>query len=423
MKIKFSLLSLILLSCSSQAATNNQPKIDPYTYLLYGAKTESNAHINVKTFTGNIGNYGYQPSIEVSTSTAGQTNEYSVTVNQIFNGIADLKQTLLKPDGLTDDDFIDFLAHQYVPKLKLTPRSLKNGTAEVTEEDTNIDMVKCDFVGLFDSSNSKVFETHNVPEDGVKYQSTFSCTSDALQKNDVVYDISLDYGGIVFQPHFPKETTKGYRIVFLEGENHFSKETIPNGTVKPMVYLNYSFKDVQPEAIAAHPTGPNTQFKYFIDKASGIAEYDPLSERITIENSLSAVIDSLSALGYTASAERVDTKNEANLIFTKRNLPPHVRAGAAWDSTLNKNVIWIDNYDEITSGHFNIGNVYQRQSPIITHEIAHVIGLPHQQENITSIVSGADYITGDKLAPSLSANKQNIVFSYVDSQSLHSLSE
>lgn len=122
------------------------------------------------------------------------------------------------------------------------------------------------------------------------------------------------------------------------------------------------------------------RFKYFIDKASGIAEYDPLSERITIENSLTAVIDSLSALGYTASAERVDTKNEANLIFTKRNLPPHVRAGAVWDSTLNKNVIWIDNYDEITSRHFNIGNVYQRQSPIITHEIAHVIGLPHQQD-------------------------------------------
>lgn len=251
MKRKLSLLSLILLSCSSQAATNNQPKIDPYPYLLYGAKTESNAHINVKTFTGNIGNYGYQPSIEVSTSSAGQTNEYSVTVNQIFNGIADLKQTLLKPDGLMDDDFIDFLAHQYVPKLKLTPRSLKNGTAEVTEEDTNMDTVNCDFVGLFDSSNSKVFETHNVLKDGVKYQSTFSCTSDALQKNDVVYDIFLDYGGIVFQPYFPKETTKGYRIVFLEGENYFSKETIPNGTVKPMVYLNYSFKDVQPEAITA----------------------------------------------------------------------------------------------------------------------------------------------------------------------------
>ncbi|CAH1565056.1 hypothetical protein THF1C08_1310001 [Vibrio jasicida] len=36
--------------------------------------------------------------------------------------------------------------------------------------------------------------------------------------------------------------------------------------------------------------------------------------------------------------------------------------------------------------------------------------------NITSIVSGTDNITGDKLAPSLSANKQNIVFSYADSQ-------
>ncbi|WP_227741119.1 hypothetical protein [Vibrio jasicida] len=53
MKRKFSLLRLILLSFSSQAATNNQPEIDPYTYLLYGAKTESNAHIDVKTFTGN----------------------------------------------------------------------------------------------------------------------------------------------------------------------------------------------------------------------------------------------------------------------------------------------------------------------------------------------------------------------------------
>jgi hypothetical protein len=129
--------------------------------LLYGAKAESNAHIDVNTFTGNIGNYGYQSSIEVSTSDAGQANEYSVTVNQIFNGIMDLKQTLLKSDGLTDDDFIDFLAHQYVPKLKLPPRSLKNGTTE----DTNIDTVSCDFVGLFDSSNNKVFETHNVPED------------------------------------------------------------------------------------------------------------------------------------------------------------------------------------------------------------------------------------------------------------------
>ncbi|MEZ8791911.1 hypothetical protein AB6D86_08540 [Vibrio splendidus] len=423
MKRKFSLLSLILLSCSSQAATNIQPKIDPYTYLLYGAKTESNVHIDVKTFTGNIGNYGYNPSINVSTSAADQVNKYNVTVNQIFNGIEDLKQVLHQPDGFTDDDFIDFLAHQYVPKLKLTPRSLKHGTAEVTEEDTNIDTVSCDFVGLFNSSNSKVFKTHSVPVDGAKYQSTFSCTFNALQKNDVVYDISLDYGGIVFQPHFSKETTKGYRVVFLEGDNHFSKETIPNGTVVPMVYLNYSFKDVQPEAIAAHPTGPNTHFKYFIDKASGIAEFDDLSERITIKNSVSAVIDSLSALGYTASAETVGTQNEANLIFTKRDLPSNVRAGAVWDSTLNKNVIWIDNYDELTSQHFNIGNSYQRQTPTITHEIAHVIGLPHQQEKINSITSGAAYITGDKLAPSLSANKQNIVFSYVDSQSLHSLSE
>ncbi|MGF1873295.1 hypothetical protein [Photobacterium indicum] len=336
--------------------------------------------------------YGLTPAVSVIES----VDKTNLTISQDLYIDFD-KNSFSNLAGVTDFD--SFFKYSFRPYLSLAGSNCNS--FKLLDSEGNTDMLS--------GSNTKHI-AHNH-----KYLLQFTCVADIHANKNYK---------IAFKLNSPVKTAESSRNVISwrfpgEEDNYlFAKYNIENNITKKLneyvVWSGYTSKQV---GVTSSPFLPlQGNIKYFLDSTiSDVSDYyKKASEKDAVVNTLEDMKQSLNAFKYAVTFEETHDSNAADLIISQDgNVDRPLASCCSFNAKVHKfNLLKIrSNYDFLL--------LHGVRNAIITHELGHAFGLPHQSGDVYSIMNYEnDGNFPHKLAASKVFGLHNTVFSVVDAKVL-----
>jgi len=330
--------------------------------------------------------YGLTPAVSVSES----VDKTNLTISQDLYIDFD-KNAFSNLAGVTDFD--SFFKYSFRPYLRLAESNCNS--FKLLDSEGNTDM-------LSGSNTKHIINNH-------KYLLQFTCVAD-IHANE-------NYK-IAFKLNSPVKATESSRNLISwkfpnEEDNYlFAKYNVENNFTKSLkeyvVWSSYTAKQV---GITSSPFLPlQGNITYFLAPTiSDVRDhYKQASEKDAVVNALEDMKNSLNAFNYAVTFEETSDSDTADLIISQEGDGP-LASCCSYNSKANKfNLLKIKET-------YNFLLFQGVPNAIITHELGHAFGLPHQSSDVYSIMNYENdgYFPHKLAAPKVSGSN-NTVFSEAD---------